>query len=200
MRYCIVLLAMLFTSNLLAQQKPTELDKSPMDMSYWPANYPILKMSGKAKDLPVARVIYGRPLKNGRDIFGGIIKYNELWRMGANEASEIEFFKNVRIDGKLVPKGRYTLYCIPQENKWTLILNKDNFCWGNFSYDAKKDQIRSEVEVGRQNESVEAFTIYFEDTRNGAQMVILWDELKAALPMVAVEDASATTKPKTKGK
>ncbi len=113
---CLLLsLSLLFSTCLLAQQKPTDLDKSPMDMSYWPANYPILKMSGKAKDVPVARVIYGRPLKNGRDIFGGIIKYNELWRLGANEASEIEFFKNVKIDGKAIPKGRYTLYCIPTE-------------------------------------------------------------------------------------
>ena len=82
-----------------------EVDKSPMDMSYWPANYPILKMSGKAKDQPIARVIYGRPLKNGRSIFGGIIKYNDIWRMGANEATEIEFFNNVKIAGKPVAKG-----------------------------------------------------------------------------------------------
>lgn len=194
MKCLLMFVSFCFSLCLSAQQKPTDLDKSPMDMSYWPANYPILKMSGKAKDVPVARVIYGRPLKSGRDIFGGIIKYNELWRLGANEASEIEFFKNVKIDGKSIPKGRYTLYCIPTEKKWTLILNKDNFCWGNFSYDAKKDLLRTDVEISRNTDNTEAFTMFFEETKNGAQMVILWDDLKAGLPI------SFTEEPATKAK
>lgn len=192
---CLLLsLSLLFAVCVTAQQKPTDLDKSPMDMSYWPANYPILKMSGKAKDVPIARVIYGRPLKSGRDIFGGIIKYNELWRLGANEASEIEFFKNVKIDGKSIPKGRYTLYCIPTEKKWTLILNKDNFCWGNFSYDAKKDLLRTDIDINRHTENTEAFTIFFEEMKNGAQMIILWDDLKAGLPITVVEEAATRSK------
>lgn len=153
-------------------------------MSYWPINYPLLKLSGKAKDMPVARVIYSRPLKNGRNIFGGIVKYNELWRLGANEATEIEFFFNVKIAGKAVPKGRYTLYCIPSETKWTLILNKDNYSWGGYTYDSKKDVLRTEVDVDKNNESVEAFTMYFEEAKNGATLLFLWDELKAALPIV----------------
>lgn len=194
MKCLLLFVSLCFSVCLSAQQKPTDLDKSPMDMSYWPANYPILKMSGKAKDVPVARVIYGRPLKSGRDIFGGIIKYNELWRLGANEASEIEFFKNVKIDGKSIPKGRYTLYCIPTEKKWTLILNKDNFCWGNFSYDAKKDLLRTDVEISRNTDNTEAFTMYFEETKNGAQMVILWDDLKAGLPISFTEEPANKAK------
>ncbi len=190
MKFLLLSISLLCNIFIFAQQKPTDLDKSPMDMSYWPANYPILKISGKAKDAPIARVIYGRPLKGGRDIFGGIIKYNEIWRLGANEASEIEFFKNVRIDGKMVPKGRYTLYCVPAEGKWTMILNKDNFCWGNFNYDVKKDLLRTDIDVDRNNETTEAFTIYFEEIKsNSAQMIILWDDLKAALPITFIEDA-----------
>lgn len=166
-----------------AQQKPTELDKSPLDMSYWPANYPILKMSGKAKDIPVARVLYSRPLKNSRTIFGGIIKYNEIWRLGANEATEIEFFKSVKIDGKQVAKGRYTLYCLPTENKWTIIINKDNYCWGNFVYDIKKDVLRTTITLDKTSEAVEAMTMYFEETKNGANLVIMWDDTKGTLPI-----------------
>lgn len=173
-----------------AQQKPTELDKSPMDMSYWPANYPLLKMSGKAKGAPVARVIYGRPLKNGRAIFGGIIRYNDLWRLGANEATEVEFFQNVRIAGKTVPKGRYTLYCIPSESKWTIIVNKDNFSWGSFTYDAKKDLLRTDIDVDKNTDNAEAFTIYFDDTKSGANMIFLWDDLKAVMPIAALPDAA----------
>lgn len=166
-----------------AQQKPTELDKSPMDMNYWPANYPILKMSGKAKDIPTARIIYSRPLKNNRAIFGGVIKYDELWRLGANEATEIEFFKNVKIDGKPVAKGRYTVYCLPSATKWTIIINKDNYCWGNFIYDMKKDVLRTNTTIEKNTETVEAMTIYFEETKTGANLIMLWDDIKATLPI-----------------
>lgn len=170
----------------IAQQKPTELDKSPMDMSYWPDNYPLLKMSGKAKDQPIARVIYGRPVKNGRTIFGGIIKYNELWRLGANEATELELFSPVKISNKIIPKGRYTLFCVPSENRWTLILSKDNFCWGSFTYDTKKDVVRAEIKPETTNESVETFTIYFSENTGKANLVMLWDNQRAELPMTLV--------------
>ncbi|MFP5040364.1 DUF2911 domain-containing protein [Parasediminibacterium sp. JCM 36343] len=166
-----------------AQQKPTELDKSPMDMSYWPANYPLLKLNGKAKDGPVARIVYSRPIKNNRTIFDSLVKYNEVWRLGANEATEVEFFKPVKIGGKPVPKGRYTIFCIPNEARWTLIINKDNYCWGSFIYDSKKDLLRTDVPAERNSEVVEAFTIYFEEVKTGANLIVLWDNLKAALPI-----------------
>ncbi len=179
--FIIITVAISLTS--FAQQKPTELDKSPMDMSYWPKDYPILKMSGKSKDLPIARVIYGRPQKNGREIFGGINKYNEVWRLGANEATEIELFKGVKIAGKPLAKGRYTLFCIPQENTWTLIISKDNFCWGSFTYDAKKDVMRAEMTIEKTNEVTEALSIFFEETKTGTNLIIQWDNIKASLPI-----------------
>lgn len=187
MKLTTCILCLLFCFSVSGQQKPTDLDKSPMDMSYWPINYPILKINGKAKDMPIARVIYSRPLKNGRSIFGGILKYNELWRLGANEATEIEFFANVTIAGKRIQKGRYTLYCIPNENKWTLILNKDNFSWGSYSYDSKKDVVRTEIEVDKKSEIVEAFTLYFDEIKNGANLIIAWDDLKVSLPIILSE-------------
>lgn len=179
----LTLLVAVIAMAALAQQKPTELDKSPMDMSYWPKDYPILKMSGKSKDIPTARIIYGRPQKNGRDIFGGINKYNEIWRMGANEATEIEFFKNVKIADKPVAKGRYTMFCIPQENKWTIIISKDNFSWGSFTYDAKKDLMRTDISIEKNADTVEALTMYFEETKKGANLIIMWDDVKATLPI-----------------
>jgi hypothetical protein len=194
MKQLFTTLSLFLAFAVMAQQKPTELDKSPMDMSYWPANYPILKMSGKAKDQPVARIIYGRPLKNNRIIFGGIIKYNEMWRLGANEATEIETFRTLKIGGKILPKGRYTLYCLPAENKWTIIINKDNFCWGNFTYDIKKDLIRTDIDLEKNTEAVEAFTIYFDDTKNGANLIFLWDDIKTSLPIVLVEETNSKKK------
>ncbi|MBX2930748.1 MAG: DUF2911 domain-containing protein [Chitinophagaceae bacterium] len=175
---------LLLSSNVvLAQSKPTELDKSPMDISYLPKDYPLLKMNGKSKDQPIARIIYSRPQKSGREIFGNLIPYNSIWRLGANEATEIEFFKNVKIDGKAIPKGRYTLFCIPTENDWILIINKDNYAWGSFNYDSKKDVLRASCTTEKTQAITEALTIYFESTSAGANIVIMWDNLKASTPI-----------------
>ncbi len=172
----------LLTFSAFAQQKPTDLDKSPMDMSYAPANYPILKMNGKITDPPVVRVIYGRPQKTGRRIFGGIVNYNQVWRMGANEATEIEFFRNVKIGGKTIAKGRYSMYAICNESKWTVIINSEKDIWG-LSYSEKKDVLRMDVPVKISDASVEAFTIYFEDMKGGTNLNILWDSVKVVLPI-----------------
>jgi hypothetical protein len=165
-----------------AQIKKTELDKSPMDMSYSPNDYPISKFQGKVNGGPLARVTYSRPQKKGRSIFGGEIKYGEVWRMGANETTELMLFKSVRINGKKISKGRYSLACIPFENKWTFIVNKDTDSWGTFSYDSKKDVLRTDVTISKNTETVEALTMYFEDTANGTNLVVLWDDVKCVIP------------------
>src|SRR5688500_14855051 len=119
----LVLVFQLFFISLLAQNSVPPVDKSPMDMSYFPANYPVLKIQKKATEPLVARVIYSRPQKSGRNIFGGLVKYGEVWRMGANEATEIEFYRPVKIGGEKIAKGRYTLYAIVKEKTWTIIVN-----------------------------------------------------------------------------
>lgn len=172
------------TTNSFAQPKPTDLDKSPMDASYWPSNYPILKLNGKVKDAPIARVLYSRPQKNNRVIFDGIVKHGEMWRLGANEATEIEFFKNVKINNKNIKKGKYTLYCIPTAINWTLIINSDNFSWGNYSYNQKLDVLRVDIPIEKKSEIIEAFTAYFEETKTGANLIFMWDEVKVTLPII----------------
>lgn len=181
----IIFLLFITTLSASAQDslKLPALDKSPMDMSYWPDQYPILKFQGKAAAQPYARVIYGRPQRDGRIIFGELIRYNELWRLGANEATEIEFFQNVKIGGKALVKGKYTIYCIPAENEWTFILNKDTDTWGAFKYDAKKDIVRVKVKVKKNTIPTETFSIYFDKTATGANMVVSWDIVTAALPI-----------------
>lgn len=171
-----------------AQMQPTELDKSPMDMCYSPNAYPIMKFQGKASGVPNARVIYSRPQKKGRVIFGNEVKYEEVWRLGANESTEIEFFKDATFGGKKVSKGRYTMYCIPTSDNWTLILNKDTDNWGNFNYDIKKDVIRTTVPV-QKTDPVENFTMYFDATNN---LIIMWDDVKVSIPVSFSADAKKT--------
>ena len=182
--YILSLLMALFVIDLAAQSsKLPPMDKSPMDMSYYPVNYPLLKIQNKVMEPLIMRIVYSRPQLNGRKIFGELQEYGKVWRLGANEATEIEFFKDVKINNKKVKKGRYTLYCIPASDKWNIIVNKETDTWGSFAYTQAKDVARMEIPVIK-NEITEALTIVFEKTPGGANLVMYWDDARAALPIV----------------
>ncbi len=182
--FAILSTCMLFTCLAIGQTKLPAIDKSPMDMSYYPAGYPVLKIQDKVTEPLVARLIYSRPTKNGRVIFGDLLEYGKVWRLGANEATEIEFYQHVKINGSKVKKGRYTLYCIPNESKWTIILNKETDTWGSFKYDEKKDVLRIDLPVIKQSDITEAFTMVFEKAPTGANLLMVWDTVKISLPIV----------------
>ncbi|MEQ1555039.1 MAG: DUF2911 domain-containing protein, partial [Ferruginibacter sp.] len=170
----------------LAQPEPVipPLDKSPLDMSTYPANYPLLKIQDKVKEPLVARITYSRPQKNDRVIFGELLEYNTVWRFGANENTEIEFFKDVKINKVLVKKGKYSVFAIPNTDKWTIIFNKDLYTWGSFKYDIKKDILRVNVPVQLTTAIAETFFIYFEKSSIGFTMNAGWDNVKVTLPIL----------------
>lgn len=156
------------------------VDISPMDMSYFPDDFPVKKMAGEVSASPVMRVIYSRPHRQGRTIFGKLLKYGEPWRMGANEAAEIEFFKSVTINNKNVPASRYIIYCIPYQDKWTIILNSNIYTWG-LKIDPKKDVERFDIPVAKSMANIEYFTMIFEEADNGANLIMTWDDVIARL-------------------
>jgi len=163
--------------------KLPEVDKSPLDVSYYPANYPILKIQNKATEPLVARVLYSRPQKQSRKVFGELVEYGKVWRLGANEATEIEFYQDVKIGGKKINKGRYTLYALVNENSWTMILNKDTDTWGAFKYDSKKDVVRTDVPAQKTDDTVESMSMWFEKTTSGISLVVAWEQVKVSLPI-----------------
>jgi Protein of unknown function (DUF2911) len=165
------------------------VDKSPMDMSYFPEDYPKQKMVTSNMVNPVARVIYSRPQKNGRIIFADssvtenvIQHYGQDWRLGANEATEIEFFKPVTINAKKIAAGRYILYCIPYSDKWKIIINGNLYSWG-LHIDKSKDLAEMEIPVIKNNMQIEYFTMQFQKATNGCELVMAWGNLKAVLPI-----------------
>lgn len=179
-----IIIAVALSTTLRAQPGGLPaLDKSPMDMSYYPVNYPVLKIQDKITEPLVARVIYSRPQKSGRVIFGGLVKYGEVWRLGANEATEIEFFKHVRIGGKRITRGRYTLYAVVNENSWTIIVNKETNTWGSFKYDPKKDLVRVELPVQKTDPGAESFSMQFEKATAGCNLLIAWDNIRVSIPV-----------------
>lgn len=159
------------------------VDVSPLDMSYYPVHYPLQKMSGETSERPVMRVIYSRPHLQGRALFGTVLQYDRPWRMGANEATELNVFKPVYLDQKKLVPGRYTLYSIPHEKSWTLVLNNNLDTWG-LHQDSTRDIMRVEVPSTNDNPMVEYFTMVFKQTDTGADLIIAWGNTLVKLPFV----------------
>ena len=162
------------------------LDKSPMDMIYYPVNYPIKQLENPGNTPPVARIIYSRPHKQHREIFGNdnqaVVKFGNRWRLGANEASELQLFRTVMINGKNVTPGRYTLYAIPHPNQWTIFLNAKTDNWG-LQIDSTKDVVSLAVATEKQDPPIEDFTMIFQEAADGASLLIAWDSTKVSLPI-----------------
>ena len=163
------------------------LDKSPLDNAYLPDNYahdrkfaPDRKLGESA----VAKITYSRPQKKGRQVFGNLVKYNEVWRLGANENTEIEVYQDLKFGGKTLKKGRYSMFAIPSEKEWTFIFNSDFDRWGHYSYDEGHDVLRVKAAVKQNDNVVEAFSIQFEDLEPGKAILrFAWDTTVAELPV-----------------
>jgi len=162
-------------------------DQSYLDMSWFPVDYPIEKMKGNDSLHLIAKLIYSRPHKKGRILFAeskeSLCAYGVPWRLGANEATEIELFENVNIAGQNIPKGSYVLYCIPHADRWTIIFNSNLHTWG-LHINQAKDIFKTDVPVLKQEPSLEDFTMVFKENTTGADLIMAWDNVKTVLPIV----------------
>ncbi|MGH2553473.1 MAG: DUF2911 domain-containing protein [Chitinophagaceae bacterium] len=158
-----------------------DVDISPMDMIYFPADYPLQKMSKANNMPPLARIIYSRPHLQGRKLFQTLLKYGEPWRLGANESTELALYSDAFIRDKKVKAGRYVLYCIPDTSNWNIILNSNIDSWG-LHPDSTKDIARFTIPVKQTVNQLEYFTMVFEKTNQGAELLMAWDNLEARLP------------------
>jgi hypothetical protein len=170
-------------------QKLRGTDKSPMDMAYFPDNFAhdrkfAPKLIG---DMPaIVRITYSRPAKKEREVFGTkIVTYGEVWRLGANESSEIKFYQDVTIQGKKVKAGTYSLFAIPTATEWTIILNKDLDFWGAYSYNKDNDVLRVNVPTKKTDEVVENFSIQCIKGSNDKEttMKMAWDMTLVEVPI-----------------
>ncbi|MCA9557516.1 MAG: DUF2911 domain-containing protein, partial [Myxococcales bacterium] len=134
-------------------------------------------------------VTYSSPGKKGRDIFGGLVPFDKLWRTGANAATTIEFTTDVKVGGKPVPAGKYAIFSIPKKDTWTVILNKNPNQGGTNSYDAKLDQARIDVKP-ESSPARERMTFLFRDTQDGGTTLDLdWAGTRVSLPITVDTDA-----------
>lgn len=135
------------------------------------------------------KVTYGQPNKNGREIFGTLVPYNKIWRTGANEATEFTTTKDITLNKKTLKAGTYTVFSIPDAEKWTIIFNSTLGQWGAYKYDETKasNVLQIEIPVEKGEDEYEGFTIQFEQSKKGADLVILWDKTRIAVPITFIK-------------
>jgi Protein of unknown function (DUF2911) len=126
-------------------------------------------------------VDYSSPKAKGRKIFGGLVPYGQPWRAGANEATTFVTTADLKVGGKDVPAGDYTIFTIPEENKWTLIISKKTGEWGIPYPGAGSDLLRVDMKAAKPPSPVEDFKISFDKTENGCTMNITWENTQASI-------------------
>lgn len=157
-----------------------QIDKSPVDILYYPIKSAIQGLK------PSVKIIYSRPSVRNRKIFGQIVPYGNLWRTGANEATEIILYENVTIGNTNIPKGRYSLFTIPNEKEWVVILNKSVDIWGDFSYNELEDVLRINVSSSNSTQFREYLSMTFAEKLNSKEisLVIAWENTIISIPMM----------------
>ena len=162
------------------------LDKSPMDAVTYPrsaafANY--LDEDNPDRNAKI-KVLYSRPYKKDRDVFGALVKFGEEWRLGANESTEIIFYQNVEIGGSTVPRGIYTMRAAVNKDSWDIILSTQRHTAGVSNLDKSKIVGQFKVMTEAAKDIREQFTIGFQKVDEGnVNMIMEWDDTRTVLPI-----------------
>jgi len=170
---CTVLVVVAASGFSFAQGKDKSKRPSP------PANAQCKFSDGKT-----VTVDYSSPRMKGRKIYGGLVPYGEVWRTGANEATTFVPTADVTVGGKDVPAGNYTIFTIPNQDKWTLIVNKKTGEWG-IPYKYESDELaRTDMTSSSTPSSVENFTIGFDQKGDTCTLNIDWENTRAQVDVM----------------
>jgi hypothetical protein len=164
-----------FSAAMLAQEGQQQAPAKSKGGKASPHATVSLALSGKK-----IAVTYGRPSKKGRQIFGGLVPSGQVWRTGADEATVLETEGDIMLGSLHVPKGSYSVFTIPGDKEWTLILNKEVNQWGAFKYNQAADFGRTTMKVQKASAPVEQFTITLHKRGNTeADLRMAWDDVVA---------------------
>jgi len=174
-RKLVGILALLCMLTLLAAAQQQDKSKRPS-----PPGTEEVTLKGKK-----VTIDYSRPSMKGRKIVGELVPYGKVWRTGANEATTLKTEANLNIGGTNVPAGTYTIYSLPSEGSWKLIINKQTGQWGT-EYDEKQDLARIDMQKSQTKAPVEQFTISFDKkSTDTADLVIEWENTRLTVPVKA---------------
>lgn len=186
------LLAMIFGLGLSAQDF-VDVDKSPMDAVYYPARAAFrafAKSDSAATALqPKIRVLYSRPYKKGREVWGGdLAPYGEPYRLGANETAEIQFFAPVKIGDQVVPAGRYSFGAIPSADNWDVFFSLDLDGWGVYAYKPERNIATITAPTSTVADEIENFSISLYEASPGVvHLKMGWDKTVVEVPITMIE-------------
>ena len=142
---------------------------------------PSAKTACKFPDGKTINVDYSSPRMRGRKIFGDLVPYGEVWRAGADEATTFVVNTDVIVGGKTVPAGKYTIFSLPNADKWSLIVNKQTGEWGIPYPGARYDLLRADMKLSKLPARQENFTISFEPSGATCTMRLDWDMTRASI-------------------
>ncbi|MGC2194646.1 MAG: DUF2911 domain-containing protein [Terriglobales bacterium] len=145
-----------------------------------PRPSPAASAQCKFADGKSIKVDYSSPRAKGRKIFGELVPYGQVWRTGANEATTFVTDTNLTIGGKDVPAGNYTMFTVPNQDKWALIISKKTGEWG-IPYPEGQDLMRADMSVSKTAAPVENFTISFHEMGTGCHMFVDWENTRATV-------------------
>jgi hypothetical protein len=143
---------------------------------------PMASISMRYKDAYI-KIVYSQPQKKEREIFGSLVPYGEVWRLGANEATELTTTRDILINNQVLKAGTYSIFAIPEKERWTVIVNNELGLWGAYNYNVKMDVMRFEVPVSIGNVIYEPFTMEFIQKNELADLLIRWDNVKLSVPL-----------------
>jgi len=152
------------------------------DMSKRPS--PPANAQCKFSDGKTVTIDYSSPRMKGRKVYGGLVPYGEVWRTGANEATTFIPNTDVSVGGKDVAAGSYTIFTVPNQDKWVLIVNKKTGEWG-IPYKYEGDElVRTDMTVSSTPSAVENFTIGFDQKADGCTLNIDWENTRASVDVM----------------
>jgi len=168
----LVLVVILFVPFLTEAQETVKPRPSPLSL-----------VSARYKDTYL-KITYSQPHKRGRIIYGDVVPFGEIWRTGANEATEITITRDILINNIALKAGTYSIFTIPDKDSWTIIINSDLGLWGAYNYNPKMDVMRFTVPAHTLQGAVyEPFTIVIEQKNNKADIIFLWDSVRVVVPI-----------------
>jgi hypothetical protein len=146
---------------------------------------PPAKAECKLADGKTITIDYSSPRMKGRKIFGELVPYGKIWRAGANEATTLVTSTDLNIGGTTVPAGSYTIFVIPNADKWTLVISKKTGEWGTAYPGEANDLARVDMAVSKTAAPVENFTIDFEQAGGGCTLQMKWENTQASVKVAA---------------
>ncbi|MFK7937474.1 MAG: DUF2911 domain-containing protein [Saprospiraceae bacterium] len=166
---------------------PAELsgpDASPMDLVQYPSDSRFQNFRKPVVE-PQVRVVFSRPQKKDRDVWGGMKKAGEMWRVGANETTLVTFYQDVTIGGTKVKKGTYGLFAKINEGSWDFIIHKNTQSWGHPNHDEKDNVVTVNAKTLDTPETVEAMSILLvENGTDALDLIVAFDDKMAKLPIM----------------